>query len=74
MEILEISEEYPIEEKYSLTDAYGENAETDTWLQFARDCGYLSMSDYKRLSEKCTAVGKMLGAMLLKPEPFLLRI
>ena len=57
-----------------LTDADGENAETDTWLQFAKDCGYLALADYKRLSEKCNSVGKMLGSMLLKPEPFLLRL
>ena len=25
-----------------LTDADGENSETDTWLDFAKDCGYLS--------------------------------
>ena len=57
-----------------LTDADGENAETDTWLQFAKDCGYLALADYKRLSEKCNSVGKMLGSILLKPEPFLLRL
>jgi four helix bundle protein len=25
-----------------LTDADGENSETDTWLDFSRDCGYLN--------------------------------
>jgi four helix bundle protein len=54
-----------------LTDSDGENSETDTWLDFARDCGYLENSDHTRLTEKCTSVGKMLGSMLNNPTPFL---
>ena len=57
-----------------LTDSDGENSETDAWLDFAKDCGYLNMADYERLSEKCRSVGKMLGSMLRNPEPFLLRL
>ena len=43
-----------------LTDADGENGETDSWLDFAKDCGYLSMADYERLSEKCRSVDSVL--------------
>ena len=57
-----------------LTDADGENSETDTWLDFAKDCGYLEEKEYKRLSEKSREVGKMLGSMLRNPEPFILRL
>lgn len=57
-----------------LTDADGENSETATWLDFARDCGYLAPSDYARLSDLCREVGSMLGAMLLDPAPFLLKL
>jgi len=57
-----------------LTDSDGENSETDAWLDFAKDCGYMSVVDHKRLKHKCEAVGKMLGSMLRKPEPFLLRL
>ena len=57
-----------------LTDSDGENSETDTWLDFAKDCGYLGVADFERLSEKCNSVGKMLGSMLRNPEPFLLRL
>jgi hypothetical protein len=38
MEIFRLSKFWPAE----LTDADGENSETDTWLDFARDCGYQS--------------------------------
>ena len=57
-----------------LTDADGENSETDTWLDFVKDCGYLEEKEYKRLSEKSREVGKMLGSMLRNLEPFILRL
>src|SRR5512142_101477 len=47
-----------------LSDADGENGETDTWLDFSRDCGYLSINDHSRLTAECKEVGAMLGAML----------
>ncbi len=56
-----------------LTDSDGENSETDTWLDFAHDCSYLNEEDYKRLTGKCSEVGKMLGAMLKEPNKFLLK-
>jgi four helix bundle protein len=52
----------------------GENSETDTWLDFAKDCGYLEGKHYEPLKEKCRSVGKMLGSMLKNPESFILRI
>jgi four helix bundle protein len=54
-----------------LTDADGENAETDTWLDYALDCKYLAVADHSRLTEENRAVGSMLGAMLNNPHPFL---
>jgi four helix bundle protein len=57
-----------------LTDVDGENSETDTWLDFARDSGYLGQDDCARLTERCSAVGKMLGSMLKNPDAFLLRL
>jgi len=56
-----------------LTDADGENSETDTWLDFARDCKYISIEDHGRLTTKCKEVGAMLGAMIKKPERFLIK-
>jgi len=56
-----------------LTDADGEAAETDTWLDFAKDCGYLSSEDHKRLIADCSKVGAMLGSMLNNSEPFFLK-
>ena len=54
-----------------LTDADGENAETDTSLDFAHDCGYITDDEHKEMTEACAEIGRMLGAMLRAPEKFL---
>jgi len=56
-----------------LTDTDGENSETDTWLDFAKDCGYLSEVDHHRLINECRGVGAMLGSMINDPVPFLVK-
>jgi len=56
-----------------LTDVDGENAETDTWMDFAKDCGCLSSEDHERLVADCRQVGAMLGSMLNNPVPFLIK-
>jgi four helix bundle protein len=56
-----------------LTDADGENAETDTWLDFAYGCGYLSSGDHLNFTEKCREIGAMLGSMINDPSSFILR-
>ncbi len=56
-----------------LTDCDGENSETDTWLDFAKDCNYLSNENYRKLNDKCSRVGAMLGGMIKNPKPFLIK-
>ena len=55
-----------------LTDCDGENSETDSSLDFARDCGYISSQEHAALVTLCEEVGKMLGSMMKHPTPFLL--
>jgi four helix bundle protein len=55
-----------------LTDSDGENSETDTSLDFAKDCQYITVDDHHELTCICQEVGKMLGSMIAKPESFLL--
>ena len=55
-----------------LTDCDGENSETDSSLDFARDCDYISPEQHRELTDQCTEVGKMLGGMIKNPKPFLL--
>lgn len=56
-----------------LTDADAEAAETQVWLDFARDCGYLSMETSHRLRSDYEEVGRMLGHMINHPEKFVQR-
>ena len=54
------------------TGADGENAETETWLDFARDCGYLQKTDHARLAQQSRQIGAMLGRMIQKATSFIL--
>jgi hypothetical protein len=56
-----------------LADSDGENSETDTRLDFARDCGFLASDDHARLAAECRQAGAMLGSMIKNPSPFLIR-
>src|SRR5207302_2651107 len=49
-----------------LTDCDGENGETDSSLDFGRDCGYLSAQKHQQLTSACAEIGRMLGAMMKK--------
>lgn len=55
-----------------LTDCDGENSETDTSLDFARDCDYITRDEHRELTSVCTEIGRMLGSMIDRPEKFLL--
>jgi four helix bundle protein len=54
-----------------LSDCIGENWETDTAIDFARDCGYISNEVHTQLTSLNSEVGKMLRAMHEHPEKFL---
>ncbi|OGP92584.1 MAG: four helix bundle protein [Deltaproteobacteria bacterium RBG_16_48_10] len=102
MEIFEISKDFPVEEKYSLTDqirrssrsvcvnlsegwrkrrykavfinkltdAAQEAAETQTWLEFALKCNYISEEIFKRLDERYEHIYAMLNTMERKVNTF----
>jgi four helix bundle protein len=56
-----------------LTDSDGENGETETWLDFAYDCGYLPERDHTLFAKKCHEVGAMLGSVINDPSSFILK-
>jgi four helix bundle protein len=62
---------YPAHFVSKLTDCDGENSETDTSLDFAKDCGYISPEEHTALVAQCQEVGRMLGSMIQNPDPFL---
>jgi four helix bundle protein len=57
-----------------LTDADGEQGETQHWLDTSLACGYVSPTTHAALLGKCKDIGRMLGGMLADPEPWCMRI
>ena len=51
-----------------LTDADGEQAETQHWLDTATACKYILEPEQKTMSERCSRIGRMLGAMMADPD------
>ena len=45
-----------------LTDCDGENGETDSSLDFARQCGYISSEQHHALAQKCAEMAECLAA------------
>jgi len=62
--------QYPKVFVNKLSDSDGEATETQVWLEFSRDCGYLSIEVCQRLLGEYEEVGKMLGGMMFHPEKF----
>jgi four helix bundle protein len=53
-----------------LTDADGEQQETQHWLETALDCSYIDETTLKYLLEKYESVGKMINGMVSKSNLF----
>jgi four helix bundle protein len=53
-----------------LTDADGEQQETQHWIETATDCEYLSIGESKYFIEKYATLGKMIGTMIVKSSTF----
>jgi len=54
-----------------LSDSETENTETEVWLNFSRDCGYLRDEKYSDFTFRNTEVGKLLWKMINNPEKFM---
>ncbi len=53
-----------------LTDADGEQQETQHWLETSLDCNYLSSEQVELLLERYDSVGRMLNSMMSKSHMF----
>jgi four helix bundle protein len=63
---------YPPHFICKLTDCDGENSETDTSLDYAKDCGFITAEEHRELTSLSSEVGRMLGAMINNPDSFLI--
>jgi four helix bundle protein len=53
-----------------LTDADGEQQETQHWIDTAVDCGYVTQEQAEQLNSKLSEVGRMLNSMIQKADSF----
>ena len=53
-----------------LTDADGEQQETQHWIETATDCSYLSSETANGLLSQYASIGKMLNSMISKSSSF----
>jgi four helix bundle protein len=53
-----------------LTDADGEQQETQHWIEVSYDCEYITLDLMKTLLNKCSSIGKMLNSMMAKSDQF----
>ena len=65
---------YPAHFVSKLTDCDSENGETDTWLDFAMGCGYLTSERHKKMTDECSLIGSMLGKMIKKSDTFIIQV
>ena len=49
-----------------------QNSETDSSLDFGKDCGYITNVQHQETADACRQIGRMLGSMLAKPQSFLI--
>jgi four helix bundle protein len=54
----------------NLTDADGEQMETQHWLETAADSGYITTNVAANLVKDCEEIGRMLGSMIEKSDRF----
>ena len=63
--------QYPNMFVSKLADSDAEATETQVWLEFAFNCGYLSQETRTQLIAKYEELGRMIGKMMESPERFL---
>lgn len=61
---------YPKHFVSKLSDSDAENSETQTWLEFALACQYISPEAFDGLFEKSEEVGKLINFMINNPKKF----
>ena len=54
-----------------LNDTETENAETLVWLDFSKDCKYLTIDEYEDFKFRNDEVGKMIWNMIQNPDKFM---
>lgn len=61
---------YPASFASKLTDAMGEANETQSWLDDALDCGYITAARHRELDAAWQSIGGMIANMIQKTDDF----
>lgn len=61
---------YPASFASKLTDAIGEVTETQSWLDDALDCGYITTTQHSKCDAAWQAIGGMINNMIEKTDNF----
>jgi len=61
---------YPAHFVSKISDSDMENAETQTWLEFAQACKYISQNEHDELFNKSEEVGRLLSHMINNSEKY----
>ncbi len=46
--------------KVHLVDALGSTAETQNWILFTKDCGYITVEEFESFNDRLEQIGRML--------------
>ena len=65
--------QFPKQFVNKLSDSDAESSETLVWLYFALSCKYISTEVHKKVVQKNSEIGKMLGAMIKYPDKFIIK-
>jgi len=61
---------YPASFASKLTDALGEATETQSWLDDALDCGYISVANHKMFDTAWQSIGASINKMIERTDDF----
>ncbi len=61
---------YPKHFIAKLTDSDGENLETQVWLEFSKECGYINEKEFDTLFSQTVEIAKLLHYMINNPGKF----
>jgi four helix bundle protein len=62
--------QYPNMFVSKMADSDAEATETQVWLDFALDCGYLTAERHRQITDGYEEVGRMLASMIAHPDKF----
>lgn len=62
--------QYPAHFISKLSDSDMENSETFTWLLFSLECKYISKSEFEKLENLNSEVGKLINHMIKNPDKY----